>query len=307
MWRIMNVINEVLLDCDPNDQVPGAAVKDIQVEVLSGVFSAMSDEKRSELIEDDYEFIRQRVRSMVWNSLNPAPERRFSKLDRVVCRIGGSRGWAPGSIQSLNEEDPSDPTGQSRLAYVVKIDPPESRLVSVPQDSNEYARAEVCFGQRAGARWFTRMCLPKAVRKGSQRAGRRFKQTDRVACAVEDSTSNYTEWAPGTVVALDHKVEDEGGVPGGVAPYEVKLDSGSTVLVHVDEHRLVRDLALQPAGPRIAEDGTRCLKRMSKRKADDGGWEVVDHMCARALASLQSCTRVSKQLCIFVLAHACLS
>ena len=53
--------------------------------------------------------------------------------------------------------------------------------------------------------------------------------------------------------------------------------AGATVLVHADEHWLIRDLALQPAGPRIASGGTRCVKRMDKRKADDGGWETIDH------------------------------
>ena len=153
--------------------------------------------------------------------------------------------------------------------------------VSVPKDTNDFARAEVCFGQRAGARWFTRMCLPKAIRKGAQRSHRRFSQGDRVACAVEDATNDYSEWAAGTVLSQDHVVEDSDGVAGGVAPYEVQLDTGTTVLVHVDEHWLVRDLALQPAGPRVAADGTRCLQRMSKRKTDDG-WESVDHMCAHA-------------------------
>ena len=58
----------------------------------------------------------------------------------LPCR----RGWAAGSVQALNEEDPSDPTGQTVLAYVVKIDPPDSRLVSVPKDTTDYVRAEVC-------------------------------------------------------------------------------------------------------------------------------------------------------------------
>ena len=39
---------------------------------------------------------------------------------------------------------------QRSLPYVVKIDPPNSRLVSVPMDDNKVVRAEVCFGQRAG-------------------------------------------------------------------------------------------------------------------------------------------------------------
>jgi hypothetical protein len=58
----------------------------------------------------------------------------------------------------------------------------------------------------------------------------------------------------------------------------VQLDNGSTVLVHRDEHWLVRELALQPEGPRIGADGTRCLAKFAKRAAGDAGsWEMVDH------------------------------
>lgn len=263
--------------------------------MLDRVFGLMSEEGRSDLNDEDRAFIKKRVRSLALRYL-PQPERRFAKLDRVVCNIGGSRPWAPGSVQALNEEDPSDPTGQARLAYIVKIDPPDSRLVSVPKDTNDYCRAEICFGQRAGARWFTRMCLPKAIRKGTRpSAPRRFAAGDRVACAVEDATNEYTDWAAGTVEALDHLVEDSDGVPGGVAPYQVRLDSGPAVLVHADEHRLVRSLELQPAGVRIGGDGTRCVQRMIKRKSDDG-WENVDHMYAgmvRVRVHVQLCARMA--------------
>lgn len=286
LWKIMEVVNKELAEADPMQTVSAGDVKSIQVDVLDDVFEAMSKQSRSELTGDDVSFIKRRVRTLVGNNL-PAPKRRFAKLDRVVCKIGGSRGWAAGSVQALNEDDPSDPTGQNRLPYVVKIDPPDSRLISVPGDDNRYARAEVCFGQRDGAIWFTRMCLPKAVRRGSQKL-RRFCVGDRVACAVEDSTGDYSEWAAGTVRALDRLVEDARGVPGGLAPYEVELDSGTVVLVHVDEHWLVRDLALQPPGPRIAADGTRCLQRMGKRKTADG-LESVDHTTRRVRKVDSSC------------------
>ena len=62
-----------------------------------------------------------------------------------------------------------------------------------------------------------------------------------------------------------------------LSPLHLVMTWQVEVLVHLDEHTLIRDLSLQPAGPRIAEDGTRCLQRMSKRKTDDG-WESVDHM-----------------------------
>ena len=164
----------------------------------------------------------------------------------------------------------------------MKIDPPNSRLVSVRKDMNDVVRAEVCFGQRAGAIWLTRMCLPKSVRKGVSRV-RRFGLHDRVSCAVEDASGDYTDWAAGTVTALDHVVEDSDGIKGGVAPYKVMLDGGSEVLVHADEHWLIRDLGLQAPGARIAADGTRSLERMTKRKAGDG-FEMVDHACVAALS-----------------------
>ncbi len=73
----------------------------------------------------------------------------------------------------------------------------------------------------------------------------------------------------------------------GVVPYRVLLDGDGSeqpqphVHVHRDVHWLVRDLALQPAGPRQSEDGTRVLKRMVKKRNElTGGsheWELIDH------------------------------
>ena len=62
----------------------------------------------------------------------------------------------------------------------------------------------------------------------------------------------------------------------GIVPYRVELDNGLSVLCHRDEHWLVRDLALQPEGPRMGADGTRDTKRIVKRRAGDA-WEYVDH------------------------------
>ena len=47
------------------------------------------------------------------------------------------------------------------------------------------------------------------------------------------------------------------------SPNQVRLDTGCDVLVHRDEHWLVRDLALQREGVRIGADGTRCLGEFS--------------------------------------------
>jgi len=214
---------------------------------------------------------------------------RFAKFDRVVCKIGGQHGWAPGTIQSVLEEDPSDVTGQTKLPYVVKLDPPIGRLISVPYDETSICRPEVCFGRISlGDLGFTVRCKPKRDTQPT----RRFGAGDRVACAVEDDSGEYTLWAAGNVVDVNYDVQPDAtaeGVSGewggsaGVIPYRVLLDNGVThVYVHRDVHWLVRDLALQPAGPRQSEDGTRDLKRLVKRRRPDSAEvELIDHMTRR--------------------------
>jgi hypothetical protein len=218
--------------------------------------------------------------------------KRFEKMDRVLCFIGlPDMPWIPGTIQSLDEEDPSDPTGRKKLPYVVKVDPPINRLISVPRDVNTLVTAERCFGQRAGALWSTMFAMPRRFMKA-----KRFKVGDRVVCAVEDDTDRFTEWKAGTVTDVNYSIEadaktflDELGdqastltksrswtKEGALVPYRVELESGCKVLVHRDEHWLVRDLELQAEAPRQAEDGTRNLKRLVKRKRGDD-WELVDH------------------------------
>lgn len=215
---------------------------------------------------------------------------RYKMLERVVCYVGGQRGWASGAIMSMNEEDPSDETGRTRLPYVVKLDPPCGRLISVPSDHYNVCTAEVCFGQRSDGLYFTMCCLPdKTTAKQASKRKRRFAVGDRVACAVEDATENYSEWKAGTVLDIDHSLEESAktqfpSVPsskwaGFCVPYRVRLDGGATVLVHRDEHWLIRDLALQEGGVvRQGADGSRNLKRIAKRKRDDGEWQAVDHV-----------------------------
>jgi len=256
-----------------SDGIIGDTAEEV-FDIYGSIADLMQGEDRTELNERDYSCIRQRVRKLATKHL-PKPKRRFAVLDRVVCKVGGDREWAAGTVQAIDQDDITGQSFDGLVPYVVKIDPPNSRLVSVPEDSTCVVRAEVCFGQQPGALWFTGMCLPKAVRRGAQRT-RRFRAGERVACAVADATDDYADWAAGTVAAIDHPVEVADGVAGGLAPYEVLLDSGGRVVVHVDEHWLIRDLALQPVGPRIAPDGTRCVARMDKRRAGDA-IEMVDH------------------------------
>jgi len=257
--------------------------------ITDGVVGCMLQEGRTTLDDDDRSFIQRRARNLVGAFCQPQ-KRRMALFDRVVCNIGG---WAAGTIQSVDEDDPEDPTGQSKLPYVVKIDQPIGRLVSVPHDANTHCRPEVCFGQKAGSLYFTLMCMPKLRRQRGQTRGKalRFAVGDRVACAVEDETGDFTQWAAGTVLTLHVSIESEAAAfdtgldlagDAGCVPYRVTLDSGCTVLVHRDDHLLVRDLNLQAAGPRQAADGTRCLRRLEKRqRAADGAWEDVDHYTRR--------------------------
>ena len=47
------------------------------------------------------------------------------------------------------------------------------------------------------------------------------------------------------------------------------------VLVHRDEHWLIRDLKLQDPGPRQGK--VRALAKFITRRTADGAWEKVDH------------------------------
>ena len=171
------------------------------------------------------------------------------------------------------------------------IDPPIKALISVPEDSSECVRPEVCFGQRPDAESFTRACLPARKRANGRGAKLRFAVGERVACLVEDD-SDYTVWKAGTVAEeWTHVPASEGeeeGVGDRTAMYTVQLDSGCRVLVHRDDHLLIRDLKYQAEGAHRA-----CGKRFKKRRRDgDGGggdgsgggsgeWEVVDHSTRR--------------------------
>merc|ERR1712216_720642 len=204
---------------------------------------------------------------------------RFEKLDRAVFNY--NRSWVPGKIHETDAKSPEDPTGKTKVPYVVKLDPPLNQTIPVMQDANSVVTAERCFGQRKGSLLFTLSCMPT-----SQTKTRRFSVGDRVACAVEDDTDKYTIWAAGTVAEVNHSVEEVAKTllpardwqgAAGIVPYRVELDTGLSVLVHRDEHWLVRDLALQPEGPRQGADGTRDMKRMVKRRVGVS-WEYVDHM-----------------------------
>ena len=273
--------------CDYDQVLSDTNYDGILRAVADEVFELLLEEMRPELSSKDHQYIEGKVARMVEEALAaPARPFRFQKAERVVCRIGGEHGWAAGTIQALDEDDPQDPTGRSMLPYVVKLDAPINRLISVPHDEGSLCRAEVCFGRRDDALSFTLRCKP--VRRPNQ--AQRFGAGDLVACAIEDESGDYSVWAAGRVSDVDYNVEQDVMMKDrdfglswnwtkktGVIPYRVLLDSGEHVYVHNDVHWLLRDLALQPAGPRQSADGTRALKRMAKRRRGEDGWEMIDH------------------------------
>lgn len=265
---------------------------EIKRSVSDEVFLLLLNEGRSKLTNTDVKGIRGKVMAQVDECLTRPPVKsRYELRDRLVCRIGGAVGWAAGTIQSLDEPDPSDQSGRTILPYVVKLDAPISKLISVPRDTNDTCFTEVCFGQNPDAILFALKCKPQRKAQNG-----RFAVGDRVTCAVADATGDYTVWAPGQVCDVNYDVETEATALGlrwnwanraGIMPYRVLLDSGLHVLVHRDEHWLLRDLALQPAAPRQAQDGSRNLKRLVKRRhcdaegSETGQWELIDHATRR--------------------------
>ena len=295
--QIEDVVGAHIMVCDPRQELRSGDFQDVLFEVTDKVLRCMDREERSTLDDEDRDFIARRVLKMVNGFLQEyMAERckptRFRRAERVVCRLGGDRSWASGIVAASNQDNPEDPRGP-KLPYVVKVDPPNSRLVSVPKDDYDLCRAEVCFGQRAGALWFTIFCMPSRPARGT----RRFASGERVACAIEDESNDYSVWAAGTVRDVDYSIQEDAAAldperdftgARGVVPYRVELDTGGMVLVHRDEHWLVRDLELQSPGPRQLPAGespresfASSLTRLERRHKGDYTWESIDHQTRR--------------------------
>ena len=237
------------------------------------VCARMAYVQHTALDEEDHALIRRTSTQIVRHLLHPpGTGRRFVMHDRVVCHLTGQRAWAAGTIVKLDQDDDDDPTGENPLPYLVKIDPPKSRIVCAPRDDNDVVRAEVCFRQNADGLFFSLFCKPR-----NQTKIRRFGVGDRVACAIDNITGDDITWAAGTVIELNFDAGPDArqAFPSwdwpcvdGIVPYRVLLDAGAHVLVHRDEHWLVRDLRIQPVGPRAAM-GTRSLTRFTKRREGD--------------------------------------
>ena len=208
-----------------------------------------------------------------YDYLPTPPPRRFQRGDRVVCSLGGGFGWLPGAVQSINEPNPHDP--RDLFPYVVKLDPPLGKLISVPEDKKNFCRSEICFdGDVPGGAEFSIACMPLNPTKT-----RRFGVGDFVCVAVEDPEDVHTDWAAGEVIQVDVDVG-----AASKTPYRVRLadTGGRSVLVHREEHRFIRSRNLQSPGPRTGV--TRVLDKFVTRQNKDGSWGKVDHETLRVRA-----------------------
>lgn len=200
---------------------------------------------------------------------------RFANYDRVRCNLG-DQGWVCGNVQALDEPYPDG--SQGTLPYVVMLDKPFSRLISVPSDGSHCVRPDVCFadGAKGGA-------CAEAVAHGAgakREAALRFAVGDRVACltAGPDGGAWPRRWSAGTVREL--WPTPRGAAAGAAVPYAIELDSGALrVLAAGDDHLHVRSLDLQPE---VACPAQRALSRFTVRQNAEKGWdENVDQQTRR--------------------------
>ena len=230
-------------------------------------------------------------------SLSPEPEEdtrawRFAKYDRVRCNLGGEFGWVGGNVQALNE-----PYGDGVvLPYVVMLDEPLKRLISVPTDAPHCVRAEVCFAEGFDGGECAEAVAYTIPTKRARAAVLRFAVGERVACltAGPDGAAWPRRWSAGTVRTLWHSPEGA-TEEGAVVPYAVELDpvaadaaairrgtadmTRTVVLAHIDDHLHIRSLALQPEKECAVR---KSLPRFTLRENLEKGWvENVDQQTLR--------------------------
>ena len=119
-----------IASCDPQGQLSRSTADAIVQVLVEALYDVLVADGRGQLSDDDRAYIREMTRRLTRERL-PKPSKRFSVSDRVVCLVGGERGWAAGTVQSLDQD--------GIFPYVVKLDPPDARLVSVPTDTPEQA------------------------------------------------------------------------------------------------------------------------------------------------------------------------
>jgi len=271
MWCMQDSDRDQILDGYDMDEILESLRRELPID---------ADPELDEIQDIIESHVRKAVSRIVQrNYEEDARALRFNKNQRVVCKLHGNQ-WASGVVAALKEPHPETPW--VKLPYVVKLDPPENRLICAPADNNATIRPEICFGQSEDCMTFTLICLPQR-----QKVPRRFRVGERVACAVEDCVADPTGavWTAGTIREIDVGMQEAATAhlpqrewPFGVscAPYSVELDSGSSVLVHKDEHWLIRDLEYQQEGRCQTVD--QPLKRIVRQACGEFSWVMVDHL-----------------------------
>ena len=223
------------------------------------------------------------------SQLPQLPQLRFSLKERVVCKVS-REDWLAGEVAMLNEPDPHEPG--SVLPYIVSLDKTD-RMISAPYDDDACVRLEVCFTE---ADWR----VSRSLSAGRTSLALRFSVGDEVACLTRARDGSASaEWSRARVRQVWPSLEpreplacvpyllellDEDGGQGGAGGPGGPGGTGGLrggVLCHRDDHCLVRDLALQPLGPRA--DRSRFVTR---QRADGGGFEELDHQ-TRVVRSMQ--------------------
>ena len=166
---IEDAVSRQIDACDPGRTLPGADFHDVLAEVTNIVLGVMIGGARTALDEEDRDFIRARVRTMVRpgpgasEALMVAAEPNhqngseqvsipLQRLDQVVCRLDGERvggvvrEYLPPAI-AVNEANAKD-DGQSKPQHVVHVvvNPPDNRLIVVLEEDCHLQRTAGCDG-----------------------------------------------------------------------------------------------------------------------------------------------------------------
>ncbi|KOO34135.1 hypothetical protein Ctob_012566 [Chrysochromulina tobinii] len=135
---LSEAMSNELSEMDLNDELSDEEHQEIMFTIFDKVLKAVKKKGNKDLDEADLAFVKARIEkeAIKRNLQQPhATKRRFAPLDRVVCRVRGDREWAAGTVQALDQEnDDVDP--YRTFPYLVKVDPPGSSGVLVPEDTN---------------------------------------------------------------------------------------------------------------------------------------------------------------------------
>lgn len=219
-----------------------------------------------------------------WSMMQPfkKPELRFSQGDRVLCNVGQRR--LPGTVLSLNVEDPEEPNNpMSLIPYVVKTDNlpgvVESRTISAPSDVDMVICRDRCFNSKSEMD-FAKWAAPTAFDK---KKPLRFGIGDEVAIRVKDRPDGYEQWRDGKITAVWASIQGPKGEgflkPAEAVPYVVSLSPHpqQTYYCHLDDHTLIRKPENKPRKLRKT-----LSKRFEVRQADGGALEKFDHVTLRS-------------------------